>query len=349
MRIAQVAPLLESVPPKGYGGTERVVHSLTEELIHQGHEVTLFASGDSQTNARLCAPCPRSLRTDSSCFDPLAYQVLMLEQVWQEARHFDLIHFHCDWVPFLLTRRLSVPSVHTLHGRLDPPELASLFQEFRDMPVVSISNAQRAPVPWLNWQATVYHGLPAQSYTYQERPGQYLAFLGRISPEKGVDTAIEIARRAGMPLKIAAKVDQRDRRYYDEVVKPLLKTPGVEYIGEVGPRDKDVLLGGARALLFSIDWPEPFGLVMIEALACGTPVIGYRRGSVPEIIEHGKTGFIVDGVAEAVTAIARVERLSRADCRRAYEQRFSPARMTDDYLAVYQGLVAGTRRYAAVL
>jgi glycosyltransferase involved in cell wall biosynthesis len=349
MRIAQVAPLFESVPPQGYGGTERVVHSLTEELIQQGHEVTLFASGDSQTKARLCAPCARSLRTDAGCLDAVAYHVLMLEQVWQEARHFDLIHFHCDWVPFLLTRRLDVPSVHTLHGRLDAPGLGSLFQEFRDMPVVSISDAQRAPAPWLNWQATVYHGLPVQSYTFQARPGNYLVFLGRISPEKGVDTAIEIARRAGMPLKIAAKVDQRDQRYYDEVVKPLLRTPGVEFIGEVGPRDKDALLGGARALMFPIDWPEPFGLVMIEALACGTPVIGYRRGSVPEIIEHGKTGFIVDGVTEAVAALARVDALSRADCRSAYEQRFSPARMSDNYLAVYQGLVAGTRRYAAVL
>ncbi len=349
MRIAQVAPLFESVPPKGYGGTERVVHSLTEELMRQGHEVTLFASGDSQTNARLCAPCVRSLRTDGNCFDSVAYHVLMLEQVWQQARHFDLIHFHCDWVPFLLARRLDVPSVHTLHGRLDVPELAALFQEFRELPVVSISDAQRAPVPWLNWQATVYHGLPAQSFTFREQSENYLVFLGRISPEKGVDTAIEIARRAGATLKIAAKVDARDRRYYDEVVKPLLKTPGVEYIGEVGGRDKDVLLGGARALLFPIDWPEPFGLVMIEALACGTPVIGYRRGSVPEIIEHGRTGFIVDGVREAVAATERVDELSRADCRRAYEQRFSPARMSDNYLAVYQDLIAGTRRYAAAL
>jgi glycosyltransferase involved in cell wall biosynthesis len=349
MRIAQVAPLFESVPPQGYGGTERVVHSLTEELIRQGHDVTLFASGDSQTSARLCAPCARSLRTNTDCFDANAYHVLMLEQVWQEARGFDLIHFHCDWIPFLLTRRLDVPSVHTLHGRLDVPELATLFQEFRDVPVVSISDAQRNPVPWLNWRATVYHGLPALSYTYQERPADYLVFLGRISPEKGVDAAIEIARHADMPLKIAAKVDQRDRRYYDEVVKPLLKTADVEFVGEVGGRDKDALLGGARALLFPINWPEPFGLVMIEALACGTPVIGYRRGSVPEIIDHGKTGFIVDGVAEAVAAIGRVHKVSRAECRRTYEQRFSPARMCDDYLAVYQGLVAGTRRYAAVL
>lgn len=349
MRIAQVAPLFESVPPKGYGGTERVVHSLTEELMRQGHEVTLFASGDSQTNARLCAPCARSLRTDGICFDPTAYHVLMLEQVWQQARHFDLIHFHCDWVPFLLARRLDVPSVHTMHGRLDMPELAGLFQEFRELPVVSISDAQRAPVPWLNWQATVYHGLPAQPYTFREHPEDYLVFLGRISPEKGVDTAIEIARRAGMSLKIAAKVDARDRRYYDEVVRPLLKTPGVEYIGEVGAREKDVLLGGARALLFPIDWPEPFGLVMIEALACGTPVIGYRRGSVPEIIEHGKTGFIVDDVSDAVAAVERLDALSRATCRQAYDERFSPARMSHNYLAVYQGLVAGTRRYAAAL
>lgn len=347
MRIAQVAPLFESVPPKGYGGTERAVHSLTEELLRQGHEVTLFASGDSQTKARLCAPCPRSLRT-GDCFDPAAYQVLMLEQVWQQARHFDLIHFHCDWVPFLLARRLDVPSVHTLHGRLDVPELKALFQEFREVPVVSISDAQRVPVPWLNWQATVYHGLPSQSYTFREQPGNYLLFLGRISPEKGVDTAIEIARRAGMPLKIAAKIDPRDRRYYDEVVKPLLKNRSVEYIGEVGAREKDGLLGGARALLFPIDWPEPFGLVMIEALACGTPVIGYRRGSVSEIIEHGKTGFIVDGIADAVAALARLETLSRADCRRAYERRFTPAHMSDNYLTVYQDLIAGTRRYAAV-
>lgn len=348
MRIAQVAPLFESVPPKGYGGTERVVHSLTEELIRQGHDVTLFASGDSQTKARLYAPCPRSLRTDKDCFDPAAYHVLMIEQVWQEARRFDLIHFHCDWVPFLLARRIDVPSVHTMHGRLDVPGLASLFQEFRDIPVVSISDAQRIPVPWLNWQATVYHGLPTQPYTFHPRAGDYLVFLGRISPEKGVDAAIEIAHRAGMPLKIAAKVDQRDQRYYDEVVKPLLKASGVEYIGEVGPQEKDLLLGKARALLFPIDWPEPFGLVMIESLACGTPVIGYRRGSVPEIIEHGKTGFIVDNIHDAVAAIGRVGALRRTDCRRAYEQRFSPTRMADNYLAVYQELVSGTR-YAAAL
>lgn len=348
MKIAQVAPLFESVPPQGYGGTERVVSCLTEELVRQGHQVTLFASGDSVTKARLCAPCPRSLRRDASCVEPNAYHTLMLERVYQEASAFDLVHFHTDSLHLPLSRRLRAPVVYTLHGRLDLPELAPLFQEFREIPYVSISNAQREPLPWVNWQATVYHGLARSTYTFRERPGDYLAFVGRISPEKQVDHAIEIARRAGLPLRIAAKVDPRDAAYYDCVAKLWLHDPMVEFLGEIGGREKDALLGNARALLFPIDWPEPFGLVMIEALACGTPVVAYRRGSVPEVLEHGRTGFIVDGIDEAVAAVARIGEIDRRQCRSAFEQRFSARRMVNDYLSVYQSLVFGDRQPVAV-
>jgi len=348
VKIAQVAPLYESVPPKLYGGTERVVSYLTEELIQQGHQVTLFASGDSVTRARLRAPCARALRLDETCHDPLGYHILMLEQVLQEAASFDIIHFHIDYFHFPSSRRQSTPIVHTSHGRLDMPELAPLFHEFRDIPVVSISDAQRAPLPWINWQATVYHGLPEDSYTFQASPGQYLAFLGRISPEKQVHHAIEIARRVGMKLKIAAKIDRRDREYYQTVVEPLLADPLIEYIGEIGAEEKDRFLGQAHALLFPIDWPEPFGLVMIEALACGTPVIAYRRGSVPEVLEEGVTGFIVENLEQAVQAVRRVAHIDRGKCRREFERRFSVSRMTGDYLEVYQRLLAQKKPSAAV-
>ncbi len=348
MKIAQVAPLFESVPPKLYGGTERVVYYLTEELIRQGHQVTLFASGDSVTKARLCAPCARSLRLDKGCHDPVNYHTLMLERVLQQADSFDVIHFHLDYFHFPASRRQRTPIVQTLHGRLDTPELVPLFQEFRDMPVVSISNAQRAPLPWINWQATVYHGLPEDDYTFKASPGGYLAFLGRISPEKQVHHAIEIARRVGMRLKIAAKIDRRDWEYYQTVVKPLLADPLVEYVGEIGAQEKAQFLGDAQALLFPIDWPEPFGLVMIEALACGTPVIAYRRGSVPEVLEDGVTGFIVENLEEAVRAVARVRYLDRGKCRRQFEQRFSVSRMTSDYLQVYQRLLTEKKPIAAV-
>ncbi len=342
MKIAQVAPLYESVPPCYYGGTERVISYLTEELVRQGHEVTLFASGDSVTSAQLIAPCQRSLRLDLQCVDKLAPHCLMLEQVFSDSTRFDLIHFHTDYLHFPLARRHCTPHVTTLHGRLDLPELVPLYREFPEVPVVSISNAQREPLPWINWQGTVYHGLPTDLYTFREAPGGYLAFLGRISPEKRVDQAIAIARHSGMELKIAAKLDAADREYFKEVVKPLLNGPLVDYVGEVGDREKDGFLGNAYALLMPLDWPEPFGLVMIEALACGTPVIAYRRGSVPEVLENGVTGFTVQELEEAVKAVARIPTLSRSLCRKVFEERFSATRMADDYLTIYQRLVASS-------
>jgi len=347
MKIAQVAPLFESVPPKYYGGTERVVSYLTEELVRQGHQVTLFASGDSVTQAHLVAPCPRALRLDDQCVDQLAHAMVLLEQVFRQAHAFDIIHFHIDYLHFPLSVRQQTPHVTTLHGRLDLPDLVPVYQAFPTMPVVSISYAQRAPLPWLPWQGTVYHGLPEDLYTFRETPGTYLAFLGRISPEKGVDQAISIARQAGMPLKIVAKVDRADREYFQEVIRPLLDDPLVEYLGEMGEKDKNAFLGQAYALLFPIDWPEPFGLVMIEALACGTPVIAYRCGSVPEVLEDGITGWIVEGCEEAVQAVARVSTLSRARCRQVFAERFSASRMAQDYLRIYQQLLEARAGRAA--
>jgi len=339
LRIAQVAPLYESVPPKYYGGTERVVSYLTEELVRQGHDVTLYASGDSVTKAHLVAPCRRSLRLDKHCIDQLAHHVLMLEMVFKEPDRFDIIHFHIDYIHFPISRRYRTPHLTTLHGRLDIPDLVPLYQEFREVPVVSISNAQREPLYWLNWQGTIYHGLPEDLYTFREEPGEYLAFLGRIAPEKRVDRAIEIAKRIGMPIKIAAKVDKVDKDYFEDVVEPLLRNPLVEYVGEIGEGEKDEFLGNAYALLFPIDWPEPFGLVMIEAMACGTPVIAYRRGSVPEVVEEGGTGFIVQGLEDAIEAVRRVPTLSRKRCREVFEERFSASRMVRDYLTIYQRLL----------
>lgn len=345
MRIAQVAPLVESVPPKYYGGTERVVSYLTEELVRLGHEVTLFASGDSVTRARLVAPCRRSLRLDPSVVERLPHQVLELEMVLRqvEAGAFDIVHFHTDWIHFPLARRMGVPHLTTLHGRLDLPDLLPLFQEFRDLPMVSISHAQREPLPWLNWVGTVYHGLPEDLYHFHPGPGKYLAFLGRISPEKRVDRAIQIARRLGLEILIAAKVDAVDQDYFESVVKPLLKEPYTEYIGEIGEGEKEEFLGNAIALLFPVDWPEPFGLVMIEALACGTPVIAYRRGSVPEVLEHGVTGFIVNTLEEAVEAVRRIDEIDRRRCRQVFEERFTARRMAEDYLALYRRLVEEAR------
>jgi len=347
MKIAQVAPLYESVPPKLYGGTERVVSYLTEELVRQGHQVTLFASGDSVTQARLVQACARSLRLDQECVDQLAHHIVLLEQVFRQASTFDLIHFHIDYVHFPLSVRQHIPTVTTLHGRLDLPDLVPLYQMFPSIPVVSISDAQRAPLPWGNWLGTVYHGLPEDLYTFRETPGSYLAFLGRISPEKGVEQAIAIAQHVGMPLKIAAKVDRADREYFQEVVQPLLKNSLIEYVGEVGGDNKDAFLGQAYALLFPIDWPEPFGLVMIEAMACGTPVIAYPRGSVPEVLEHGVTGWLVEGIEEAVQAVERVPALSRARCRQIFEERFSASRMAHDYLRLYKKLLGGRSGRAA--
>lgn len=348
MKIAQVAPLFESVPPQCYGGTERVVSYLTEELVRQGHQVTLFASGDSVTQAHLIAACPRALRLDEQCVDQLAHCMVLLEHVFRQAPTFDLLHFHIDYLHFPLSVRQRVPHVTTLHGRLDIPDLVPVYQTFPSMPVVSISDAQRIPLPGLQWQGTVYHGLPEDLYTFQDTPGSYLAFLGRISPEKGIEQAIVIARQAGMPLKIVAKIDQVDREYFQSVVQPLLDDPLVEYLGEMGERDKNAFLGQAYALLFPIDWPEPFGLVMIEALACGTPVIAYGRGSVPEVLEDGVTGWIVAGRDDAIQAIAQVSTLSRRRCRQTFEERFSATQMTQDYLRIYQQLLEPrTKRTAA--
>jgi len=342
MRIAQVAPLYESVPPRYYGGTERVVSYLTEELVRQGHEVTLFASGDSVTRARLVAACRRSLRFDKHCLDELAHQILMLENVFQRAAQFEIVHFHADYLHFPLSRRQPITHLTTLHGRLDIPDLVPLYQEFRDMPVVSISNAQREPLPWANWQATVYHGIPADLYRFRAEPGTYLAFMGRISPEKRVDRAIEIAKQVQIPLKIAAKVDRVDKDYFKLVVEPLLGEPLVEFVGEISEGEKVDFLGNAYALLFPIDWPEPFGLVMIEAMACGTPVIAYRSGAVPEVMEEGYTGFIVEELKDAVEAVRRVPELSRKRCREVFEQRFTATRMAHDYVRVYERLIRDT-------
>ena len=341
MRIAQVAPLCESVPPQLYGGTERVVSYLTEELVRLGHEVTLFASGDSKTNAKLVAACPRALWRDPNCRETLPHHIRLMELVFADVSRFDLIHFHCDYLHFPLLRRCPCPNVTTLHGRLHEPDLGPLFAQYSEVPLVSISNAQRRPLPGVNWQATVYHGLPRDLHTYHQRPSDYLAFVGRMSPEKGVDRAIEIARRAGMRLKIAAKIYPEERTYYHDTIEPLLRGSRrwVEFVGEVGGRDKDEFLGNARALLFPIDWPEPFGLVMIEAMACGTPVIGWRNGSVPEVVTDGVTGFVVDSIQAAVQAVERVGSLSRRACRRVFEERFDAARMARDYMAVYRRLV----------
>jgi len=343
MRIAQVAPLYESVPPRLYGGTERVVSYLTEELVRLGHEVTLFASGDSTTTARLVAACPRALWRDTGCRETLPHHIRMMELVFADVSRFDVIHFHCDYLHLPLLRRCPCPSVTTLHGRLHVPDLGPLLAAYPEVPLVSISDDQRRPLPDANWQGTVHHGLPWGLHTYRERPGKYLAFLGRMSPEKRVDRAIEIARHANMPLKIAAKVYAEERAYFEATIAPLLRESQrwVEFIGEVGGREKDEFLGNAHALLFPIDWPEPFGLVMIEAMACGTPVIGWRNGSVPEIITDGVTGFVVDGIDDAVQAVERVTSLSRRVCRQVFEERFNAARMARNYVDVYRRLVHG--------
>jgi glycosyltransferase involved in cell wall biosynthesis len=343
VKIAVVAPLYESVPPHLYGGTERVVSYLTEELVRQRHDVTLFASGDSKTAAKLVPICPRALRLDRACIDTLAHHLILLERVAEQVCNFDVVHFNCDYLHFPWSRRHPCRRVTTLHGRLDIPDLAPIYREYDGEPIVSISDAQRAPLSWANWQGTVYHGLPENLYRLQENPGKYLAFLGRISPEKRVDRAIEIALQVGMPLKIAAKVDAADKKYYDQHIAPLLRDNGhlVEFIGEIGEREKNEFLGGAYALLFPIDWPEPFGLVMIEAMACGTPVIAYRKGSVAEVVDDGISGFVVESVEQATQAVERVGVLSRRECRRVFEERFSVRRMVQDYVKIYRALIAG--------
>ena len=347
MKIAQVAPLYESVPPKLYGGTERVVSYLTDELVQQGHEITLFASGDSVTRAKLLPVSRRALRLEGPrVVDPIAHHVRMLEMVYRQADDFDLVHFHIDYLHFPLATRYPVAALTTLHGRLDIPDLIPLFQEFRNVNVVSVSNEQRKPLSWANWRGTVYHGLPIDLYRFQAKPGSYLAFLGRISPEKRVDRAIKIARRTGVELKIAAKVDAVDRDYFQSKIRPLLDDPLIQFIGEIGEAEKNEFLGNALAVLFPIDWPEPFGLVMIEAMACGTPTIAYRNGSVPEVLEDNKTGFMVDNLPDAVHAVERVPLLSRRTCREVFEQQFSSSRMARDYLAIYEALLS-EREFAA--
>lgn len=340
MRIAQIAPLYERVPPLLYGGTERVVSYLTEELVAQGHEVTLFASGDSLTKARLVPCSERSLRLDQQVIDPLAHHFVMLEEVFARAHEFDVLHFHIDYLHYPISlRQKSLRHVTTVHGLLDMPDLQPLYKKFRSVPLVSISNAQREPIAWANWLGTVYHGLPLDLYAASEQPGDYLVFLGRVSPEKRLDRAIEIANRTGRALKVAAKVDNADRKYFEKRIRPLLDDPLVEWIGEVGEEDKQQLLSNAYALLFPIDWPEPFGLVLVEAMACGTPSIAYRGGSVPELVEDGVSGFVVDDVEEAVTAVEKARSIDRAACRRRFEERFSAPRMTADYLKIYETLL----------
>jgi glycosyltransferase involved in cell wall biosynthesis len=348
MRIAQIAPLAEAVPPKLYGGTERVVSYLTEELVRLGHDVTLFASGDSETSARLVACAPRALRLDQAVKDPLAPLALMLERVRAQAHEFDILHFHLQHVHLPVFRPLARRTVTTMHGRLDLAELAPLYREFSEMPLVSISTAQRRPLPFANWVATVHHGLAREVCPFNPAPrGGYFAFLGRVSPEKGLDRAIEIARRARVRLRIAAKVDPADEEYFQREIVPLLGLPGVEFVGEVNEAQKPAFLGNATALLFPIDWPEPFGLAMIEAMSCGTPVIAWDEGSVPELLDEGRTGLIVNSVDAAVAALERAPRLDRLGVRSRFEERFSAARMAQDYLSVYRAL--GRRRAVAAV
>jgi len=343
MKIAQIAPLIESVPPRLYGGTERIVSYLTEELVALGHDVTLFASGDSITAANLVPCVPKALRLDASVIDTIPYYMLMLDRVRQRADDFDVLHFHIDQFQFPLFRPMARRTVTTLHGRQDLPDLLPLYRGFDDMPLVSISNDQRRPVPKANFAATVYHGLPVNLHRPTGSRGDYLAFLGRISPEKRPDRAIAIARALGIPLKIAAKVDRADEAYFRTIIEPLLDGPGVEFIGEINEHQKTQFLGEAQALLFPVDWPEPFGLSMIEAMACGTPVLAFRCGSVPEIVDEGVTGAIVGNMEEAIAALPRVIALDRKKVRQRFEQRFSATRMAKDYVSVYRSLTESSK------
>lgn len=346
MRIAQVAPLIERVPPIYYGGTERVVSWLTEELVRLGHDVTLFASGDSETSAELVPCSERALRLDPNVRDVLPHNVLLLEKIRQRVDEFDLIHFHIDFTYFPMLRHIANRTLSTLHGRLDIPDLVPLYQEFSEMPLVSISNNQRLPMPPVNWQATIYHGQPIDDLPFEENPSlDYVAFLGRVSPEKRPDRAIEIAVKAGQPLRMASKIDKVDQEYFDESIKPMIDANRnlVDFTGEFEIDKKRTFVGNAKAMLFPIDWPEPFGLVMIESMSCGTPVIGFRCGSVPEVIDDGVTGFIVDTVDEAVEALQRVDQLDRRKIRERFVERFSDKRMAADYVTVYERMLANHR------
>jgi glycosyltransferase involved in cell wall biosynthesis len=353
MNIAQIAPPFETVPPVGYGGTERVVYTLTEELIRRGHEVTLFAAGNSQTSARLVPTCEQAAWRHEPAYSDFAPLLsVTVGKALREVDHFDVVHSHLDHFGFGLTRQTSTPVVSTLHGRLDKPEHEPLYREFADVPLVSISHAQRTPVPWANFVATVYHGIDLDEFTFDPAPHGYLAYLGRISPDKGLDSAIRVARRAGLPLKVSARMPlpfmsdpevRRDWEFWEQVVQPLLDSD-VEIVGEVGGVEKDSFLRGAAALLFPIRWPEPFGLVMVEALACGTPVVALRDGSVPEVVRDGVTGFICDTEDELVLAVDRLGELDRWTCRREAEQRFSPVAMARAYERVYERLIGATHR-----
>lgn len=344
MRIAQVSPLYESVPPKLYGGTERVVSYLTDELVQRGHEVTLFASGDSTTRARLEPVVPRAIRLSGPVTDPHCYQMLEMGRVFDRASEFDVIHCHVEYFSLPFTRLVSTPVLTTLHARLDTLELQPIFREYADANLVSISYNQRKPLPFVNWIATVYNGVDLSLYRLERRRGKYLAFLGRISPEKGIEQAVEVAKRTGIPLKVAAKVDPADVTYYENEVKPLLDHGLVEFLGEIDQSHKAEFLGNAMALIFPIHWPEPFGLVMVEALACGTPVIAGRFGSVPEIISDGKTGFICDSVEEMVLACQRIGQILPEECRRQVEKRFCSSVMAKGYEQAYAKIIGNAQR-----
>lgn len=340
MRIAQVAPLHESVPPHLYGGTERIVHFLTEELVALGHDVTLYAAADSQTSARLVPCSTRSLRLDPTCIDPTPHHIAMLERLSNDVSDYDAIHFHIDYLHFPMCRALRLPHLTTLHGRLDMVDLQPLYDRYSDMPLVSISDAQRRPLLGVNWLATVLHGIPRDLLAFTPKPAGYLAFVGRISPEKRVDRAIEIATALNMPLKIAAKIAKADEEYYQREIASLFDNPLVEFVGEIGEQEKSAFIGNAQALLFPIDWPEPFGLVMIESMACGTPVIAFENGSVPEVIDPGVTGYVVSDMGSAIDATRRAMALDRAAVRATFERRFTSRRMALDYVDVYQMIAA---------
>jgi glycosyltransferase involved in cell wall biosynthesis len=344
LRIAQIAPLYERIPPKLYGGTERVVSYITEELVRRGHDVTLFAAGDAQTGARLSPGCPQALRLVAKQELGSYLQLPMLSDVYENPDRFDVIHSHIDYWTFPFARLCKVPTVATMHGRLDLEDLKPVYSRYPSMPLVSISNAQREPLSFMNWVGTVYHGLPNDSLTFSSKPGKYLAFLGRISPEKRPDIAIDVALKAGVPIKLAAKVDVVDRVYFEQVIKPRLSSPGVEYIGEISESQKSEFLGNALALMFTIDWPEPFGLAMIEAMACGTPVIARPCGSVPEVMRHGVTGYLASEFDDLVKAVKNIENISRADCRTEFETRFTVDVMAAQYEAIFYGLIAAARR-----
>jgi glycosyltransferase involved in cell wall biosynthesis len=345
LRIAQVATLYERIPPQLYGGTERVVSYITEELVRRGHDVTLFASGDSLTAAKLAPGCPRALRLLGKPELGASLQLAMLSDVYENAaQRFDIIHTHVDYWSFAFASLARIPTIATMHGRLNTRELHPVYRRYRSVPLVSISDAQRTPLPFMNWVATIHHGLPGNFLRFAPGRGRYLAFLGRISPEKRPDIAIEVARKVGIPLKIAAKVDVVDRDYFESIIKPRLSPPDIEYIGEIAEAEKSEFLGGALALLFTIDWPEPFGLAMIEALACGTPVIARPCGSVPEVLRHGITGYVASSVDDLAAAVGRIDKLSREACRAEFEQRFTVERMTDCYEQLYLDIVEHHRR-----